>query len=73
MAYFKVSEPNQPTKYVKEVDNANGTLTFTTSRNDAYSRSSGIIANSERDRLEFLFKKDYPELKYLKVDESYSY
>jgi len=71
MAYFKVSEPNQPTKYIKEVDNANGTLTFTASKNDAYSRNSGIIANSERDRLEFLFKKEYPELKYLKVDEGY--
>lgn len=69
MAYFIIKEPNQPTKYIKEVDNANGILTFTTSKYDgAYSRSSGIIANSERDRLKFLFKKQYPELEYLEVD-----
>lgn len=69
MAYFRIKEPNQPTKYIKEVDNANGILTFTTSKYDgAYSRSGGIIANSERDRLKFLFKKQYPELEYLEVD-----
>lgn len=71
MAYFKISVPNQPTKYVKEVDNANGKLTFTNTKNGAYSRGSGIVANSERDRLKFLFKKDYPELEYLTVDDYY--
>ncbi len=71
MAYFKISEPNQPIKYVKDVDDANGKLTFSESRQGAYCRSSGIIADSERDRLEFLFKSEYPELKYLTVDTSY--
>ena len=50
MAYFKISEPNQPIKYVKDVDDANGKLTFSESRQGAYCRSSGIIADSERDR-----------------------
>lgn len=71
MAYFKISEPNQPIKYVKDVDDANGKLTFSTTRQGSYNRSSGIIADSERDRLEFLFKSEYPELKYLTVDTGY--
>jgi hypothetical protein len=71
MAYFKISEPNQPIKYVATVDDANGKLTFSTTRQGSYCRSGGIIADSERDRLEFLFKSEYPELKYLTVDTTY--
>ena len=71
MAYFKIDEPNKPRKWVKSVDNANGILEFSTERSGSYSRSSGIIANSEAQRLKFLFKEQYPELEYLRVDDSW--
>lgn len=67
MSYFKIEVPNQPPKYIKEVDDANGKLTFSPTTQGAYYRSSGIIANSERDRLKFLFKDEYPELEYITV------
>ena len=56
MAYFKIDEPNKPRKWVKTVDNENGTLEFSESKSGAYTRSGGIIANSEAQRLKFLFK-----------------
>lgn len=71
MANFRIDEPNKPTKWVKTVDNANGILEFSTSRSGCYGRSSGIIANSEAQRLKFLFKETYPELEYLKVEDYY--
>jgi len=71
MSYFRIDEPNKPTKWVKSVDNQNGTLEFATSKSGCYERSSGIIANSEAQRLKFLFKEEYPELEYLKVDDSW--
>ena len=71
MAYFRIDEPNKPQKWIKTVNNKNGTLTFSTKRDGCYERSSGIIANAEGKRLKFLFKEEYPELKYLKVDNYY--
>lgn len=71
MAYFKIEQPNQPIKWIKNVDEANGTLTFTTYRGEAYSRSSGIIANSTFQYLQFHFMERYPELKYMKKDGYY--
>lgn len=73
MSKFKIEEPNKPTKWVKSVDNQNGTLEFSTSKSNCYERSSGIIANSEAQRIKFLFKEQYPELEYLTVDNSYCY
>lgn len=71
MSTFRIDEPNQPRKWVKKVDNENGTLEFTTSKSEAYCRGSGIVANSEGQRLKFHFKEQYPELEYLKVDDGY--
>lgn len=71
MAYFRIDEPNKKTKWIKSVDNQNGKLEFSTSKSGCYDRSSGIIANSEAQRLKFLFKEEYPELEYLKVDGSW--
>jgi len=71
MAHFKIEEPNKKPKYIKSVDEANGTLTFTTDRGEAYSRSSGIIANSTFQYLQFHFMERYLELKYMKQDDYY--
>jgi hypothetical protein len=71
MAYFRIDEPNKDRKWIKSVDNENGTLEFSKSRNGSYSRSDGIIANSELQRLKFHFTEKYPELQYLVKDSSW--
>lgn len=68
MAYFKISEPNQPTKWIKEVDNANTKLTFQDKREGAYYQDEGFFADSELDYLKHHFTKDYPELEYMTID-----
>jgi len=68
MAYFKISEPNQPTKWIKEVDNANTKLTFQDKREGAYCQDEGFFADSELDYLKHHFMKDYPELEYMTID-----
>ncbi len=68
MAYFIIEEPNKKTKWIKKVNEAEGTLEFTTSKNNAYSRCDGIIANSTFQYLKFHFTEKYPELKYMKKD-----
>lgn len=71
MAYFRVDEPNKKTKWIKTVNNEDGTLEFQDSKSGAYNRSDGIIANSELQRLKFHFTEKYPELKYLTKDSSW--
>lgn len=67
MAYFKIEEPGKAEKYIKDVDTENCKLTFQNTSNGAYSRSSGIIADSMRDFIKFHYKEQHPEVKYLKV------
>ena len=62
MAYFKISEPNKPIKWIKDVDSANGTLTFQKSRDGAHFEDEGFFAESEMDYIKFHFKEKYPEL-----------
>lgn len=69
MAYFRIDEPNKKRKYIKSVDEANGTLEFQDRCYGAYYRSDGIIANSVFQYLQFHFMEKYPELKYM-VKES---
>lgn len=69
MAYFKIEEPNKPTKWIDTVDRANGKLTFRDNRG-GYEESSGYFANSALKHLQFHFMEEYPELKYMKVDTS---
>lgn len=71
MAYFKISEPNQPTKWIKEVDGANGTLTFQDSREGAHFEDEGFFADSEKEYIEHHFMEKYPELKYMTIDSSW--
>ena len=71
MAYFKISEPNQPTKWIKEVDNANAKLTFQNEREGAYYQDEGFFADSELDYIKHHFMKDYPELEYMTIDSEW--
>lgn len=71
MAYFKISEPNQPTKWIKEVDGANGTITFQNTKENAYYQDEGFFADSELDYLKHHFMKDYPELEYMTIDSEW--
>ncbi len=71
MAYFKISEPNQPTKWIKEVDNANAKLTFQDKKDGAYYQDEGFFADSELDYLKHHFMKDYPELEYMTIDSEW--
>jgi hypothetical protein len=70
MAYFRIDEPNQPTKWIKNIDRVNGILTFQNKTLGAFSESCGFYADSELDYLKFHFKEKYPELEYLTVDTS---
>lgn len=71
MAYFKIDEPNQPTKWIKEVDNANGKLVFQDTRDNAYYQDSGFFADSELEYLKFHFTKEYPELEFMTIDNGH--
>jgi hypothetical protein len=68
MAYFKIQEPNQPTKWIKSIDRANGTLEFSTERDGCFQQDSGFFADSEFAYLKFHFTEAYPELEYMTID-----
>lgn len=71
MAVYRIEEPNKAVKYVKEIDEHNCKLTFTTSKSQAYSRGDGIVGNSVGQYLKFHFMEDYPELEYMTVESSW--
>ena len=72
MAYFKISEPNKAVKYIKDIDRANGTLTFSETKEGCFQQDSGFFANSELEYLKFHFTEEYPELQYLTVDDGWN-
>ena len=71
MAYFKITEPNKPSKWIKEVDGANGTLTFQDEREGAHCEDEGFFADSEFDYIKHHFTEKYPELEYMHIDSSW--
>ena len=71
MAYFKISEPGHPIKYIKEIDRANGTLEFSEDKKGCFQQDSGFFAESEFSYLMFHFKEAYPELEYMTIDSVY--
>ena len=73
MAYFKISEPNQPIKWIKEVDGANGTLTFQTTKEGAHCEDEGFFADSELEYIKHHFIEAYPELQYMTIDSDWGY
>ena len=72
MVIFKIEAPNEKVKYIKDVDAANETITFTEKQSEVnYSMEEGFFADSEFDYLMFHFKKNYPELEYMKKYSTY--
>jgi len=71
MAYFKINQPNQPTKWIKSIDRANGTLEFSTDRKGCFQQDYGFFADSEFAYLIFHFTKEYPELQYMTIDDEW--
>ena len=71
MAYFKITEPNKPSKWIKEVDGANGTLTFQDEREGAHCEDEGFFADSEFEYIKHHFTEKYPELEYMHIDSSW--
>jgi len=66
MAHIKVDGGNSHYgQYIKEIDKANATLSFTPNKNDAYERCGGFYVDAEIDYLIFHFKDKYPEVEYL--------
>ena len=72
MAYFKITQPNQPAKWIKSIDRANGTLEFSTDRDGCFQQDSGFFADSEAAYLKFHFTEAYPELEYMTIDTSWN-
>lgn len=71
MAYFKITEPNKPSKWIKEVDGANGTITFQDEREGAHYEDDGFFADSEFEYIKHHFTEKYPELEYMHIDSSW--
>jgi hypothetical protein len=72
MAYFRIKQPDQPTKYIKSMDGANGTLEFTENIKEAMYRDMGFFADSDFEFIKFHFTKDYPELENMDIYDGYS-
>lgn len=73
MAFFKINEPNKRVKWIKSIDRANGKLEFSQNREECFQQDGGFFANSEAAYLKFHFMEEYPELKYMEIDDSYGY
>lgn len=72
MAYFRIKQPDQPTKYIKSMDGANGTLEFTDNVREAMYRDMGFFADSDFEFIKFHFTKEYPELENMDIYDGYS-
>lgn len=72
MAYFRIKQQDQPTKYIKSMDGANGTLEFTDNVREAMYRDMGFFADSDFEFIKFHFTKDYPELENMDIYDGYS-
>ena len=70
MAKYYVN-PDNGRKYIKEVDYAQGKLTFTTNENEAYIGRDGFYANATRDMLRRGFSDEYPEIENLQCEAPY--
>ena len=70
MAIYYINT-NDGHKYIKEVDYAQGKLTFTTDREEAYKGRDGFYANATRDMLRYGFKDEYPEVAELQCEAQY--
>lgn len=72
MAYFRIKQLDQPTKYIKSVDGANKTIEFTTNKDEAMYKDMGFFADSEFEFIKFHFKNEYPEIENMDIYDGYS-
>lgn len=71
MARYYINKTDGERKWIKEIDYANGKLTFTNNREEAYCGRDGFYANATRDMLRHGFKDEYPEVANLECVASY--
>lgn len=64
-------ETDEGRKYIKEIDYAQGKLTFTNDAAYAYRGRDGYYANATRDMIRRGFSDDYPEIENLQCDAPY--
>ena len=64
-------DTNEGRKYIKEIDYAQGKLTFTNNTTEAYKDRDGYYANATRDLIRRGFSDDYPEIEKLQCEAQY--
>ena len=64
-------DTNEGRKYIKEIDYAQGKLTFTNNTTEAYKDRNGYYANATRDLIRRGFSDDYPEIENLQCEAQY--
>ena len=64
-------DTNEGRKYIKEIDYAQGKLTFTNNTTEAYKERDGYYANATRDLIRRGFSDDYPEIENLQCEAQY--
>ena len=64
-------DTNEGRKYIKEIDYAQGKLTFTNNTTEAYKDRDGYYANATRDLIRRGFSDDYPEIENLQCVAPY--
>jgi hypothetical protein len=70
MAKYYINTDNGR-KYIKEIDYAQGKLTFTNNENEAYIGRDGFYANATRDMIRRGFSDEYPEVENLECNAAY--
>lgn len=71
MSTIKINQPGKPAKWVKEINKLDGTVTFTTDKNEAYVRDGSFYCKSEIKTLKNPIMYDqekYPELQFAVLD-----
>lgn len=71
MAAIYYYKDNQGKHYIKDINFAEGTLTFTKDSEKAYKGRDGYYANATKDLIKRNFGEDYPEVAYIECDASY--
>lgn len=64
-------DTNEGRKYIKEIDYAQGKLTFTNNTTEAYKDRGGYYANATRDLIRRGFSDEYPEIENLQCVAPY--
>ena len=64
-------DTNEGRKYIKEIDYAQGKLTFTNNTTEAYKDRDGYYANATRDLIRRGFSDYYPEIENLQCEAQY--